>query len=117
MATSTVDTAFHRTALPLHTTLSLPLSPSPRRLVDQLEALCPSVPSLFHCTSLTVQGRVRFEAGVAIRGDVMLTNSESLLAARPPLSLQHALLGAAAAACGAGRQRLGRTVKGSPSEL
>ena len=47
-----------------------------RRLVDQLEALSPAVPSLFHCASLTVKGPVRFEAGVAIRGDVTLINGE-----------------------------------------
>ncbi len=44
------------------------------RLVDQLESLAPSVPSLIQCTSLTVKGPVRFEGGVAIRGDVTLTN-------------------------------------------
>jgi hypothetical protein len=46
------------------------------RLVDQLEALTPAVPSLFNCKSLTVKGRVKFESGVAIVGDVTLTNSE-----------------------------------------
>jgi UTP--glucose-1-phosphate uridylyltransferase/phosphoglucomutase len=44
------------------------------KLVDQLESLAPSVPSLIECTSLTVKGPVRFEGGVAIRGDVALTN-------------------------------------------
>lgn len=47
-----------------------------RRLVDQLETLAPSVPSLIHCTSLTVKGPVRFDGGVAIRGDVTLTNGK-----------------------------------------
>lgn len=41
-----------------------------------MEALAPAVPSLYHCTSLTVKGAVRFEAGVAIRGAVTLTNGE-----------------------------------------
>lgn len=50
------------------------LPPSECRLVDQLESLAPSVPSLIDCTSLTVKGPVRFEGGVAIRGDVTLTN-------------------------------------------
>lgn len=45
------------------------------RLVDQLESLAPSVPSLIQCRSLTVKGPVRFEGGVAVRGDVALTNS------------------------------------------
>ncbi|KAI3426193.1 hypothetical protein D9Q98_008570 [Chlorella vulgaris] len=45
------------------------------KLVDQLEALTPAVPSLFNCKSLTVKGRVKFESGVAIVGDVTLTNS------------------------------------------
>lgn len=44
--------------------------------MDQLESLAPSVPSLIDCTSLTVKGPVRFEGGVAIRGDVTLTNGE-----------------------------------------
>ena len=52
--------------------------PNVRRLVDQLESLAPSVPSLFECRSLAVKGPVRFEGGVAIRGDVALTNSERL---------------------------------------
>lgn len=47
------------------------------KLVDQMEALAPAVPSLYHCTSLTVKGAVRFEAGVAIRGAVTLTNGTS----------------------------------------
>lgn len=45
------------------------------KLVDQLEALSPEIPSLFHCKSLTVKGPVRFEAGVAVRGAVTLTNN------------------------------------------
>jgi hypothetical protein len=42
--------------------------------VDQLEALTPEVPSLFHCKSLTVKGPVKFEGGVAVRGAVTVTN-------------------------------------------
>lgn len=52
-----------------HVFISLPC-----RLVDQLESLAPSVPSLIQCTSLTVKGPVRFDGGVAIRGDVTLVN-------------------------------------------
>ena len=52
----------------------MPLLSKSCRLVDQLESLAPSVPSLIACTSLTVKGPVRFEGGVAIRGDVTLTN-------------------------------------------
>ena len=44
------------------------------RLVDQLEALTPAVPSLAKCTSLTVKGPVRFEEGVVVEGDVTLAN-------------------------------------------
>jgi hypothetical protein len=44
------------------------------RLVDQMQALSPAVPSLIACKSLTVNGPVRFEEGVAIQGDVKLTN-------------------------------------------
>ncbi|KAL4420192.1 hypothetical protein ABPG77_011408 [Micractinium sp. CCAP 211/92] len=45
------------------------------KLVDQMEALAPAIPSLFHCKSLTVKGPVRFETGVGIRGAVTLINS------------------------------------------
>ncbi|GAB4817141.1 hypothetical protein N2152v2_004187 [Parachlorella kessleri] len=44
------------------------------KLVDQLESLTLAVPSLIACKSLTVKGPVRFEDGVAIQGDVKLTN-------------------------------------------
>lgn len=44
------------------------------KLVDQLESLTLAVPSLIACKSLTVKGPVRFEEGVAIQGDVKLTN-------------------------------------------
>ena len=54
----------------------LPPTPSPCRLVDQLQALTPVVPSLIAATSLTVKGPVKFESGVVIKGDVTLTNSE-----------------------------------------
>lgn len=62
--------------LPTHLSIPPPVTAAPR-LVDQLEALTPAVPSLFHCRSLTVKGRVRFGGEVGIRGDVTLTNSES----------------------------------------
>ena len=41
-----------------------------------MQALSPSVPSLIHCKSLTVKGPVKFESGVTIKGNVMLTNGE-----------------------------------------
>jgi len=42
------------------------------KLVDKLERLTKQVPSLKHCSSLTVKGPVRFGAGVVIKGDVTL---------------------------------------------
>ncbi|KXZ50465.1 hypothetical protein GPECTOR_16g639 [Gonium pectorale] len=42
------------------------------KLVDQLEALAPSVPSLKDASSVTVKGKVKFEAGVKLVGDVTL---------------------------------------------
>jgi len=42
------------------------------RLVDSLDEL--GVPSLVGCRSLTVQGRIHFEPGVVIEGDVSLVN-------------------------------------------
>ncbi|RMZ53938.1 hypothetical protein APUTEX25_004963, partial [Auxenochlorella protothecoides] len=44
-------------------------------LVDKMDALVKTVPSLWQATSLTVKGPVRFEAGVVIKGDVTLINS------------------------------------------
>lgn len=46
------------------------------KLVDKMEALTLSVPSLVACTSLSVKGAVRFESGVVIQGDVTLINGE-----------------------------------------
>ena len=41
------------------------------KLVDQLDALVPAVPSLIACTSLTVKGPVRFaQPGVVLKGAV-----------------------------------------------
>lgn len=44
------------------------------KLVDQIEAL--GVPSLIHCQSLTVVGKVKFQPGVIIRGRVKFENSK-----------------------------------------
>lgn len=41
-----------------------------------MDALIKSVPSLWQASSLTVRGPVRFEAGVVVKGDVTLINSE-----------------------------------------
>ncbi|HEX7261890.1 MAG TPA: hypothetical protein VF258_08755, partial [Luteolibacter sp.] len=41
--------------------------------VDQIEAL--GVPSLIECKSLKVAGRLEFEAGVILRGDVRFENT------------------------------------------
>jgi hypothetical protein len=39
--------------------------------VDQLEELVAfGLPSLIHCRSLTVSGKIQFEAGVEVIGDV-----------------------------------------------
>jgi UTP--glucose-1-phosphate uridylyltransferase len=43
------------------------------KLVDQIEAL--GVPSLIDCKSLKVAGRLEFEAGVILRGDVRFENT------------------------------------------
>ena len=47
------------------------------KLVDQMESLARSIPSLKQCTSFTVKGPVRFEGEVTIQGDVTLTNSSN----------------------------------------
>lgn len=44
------------------------------KLVDQLDALIPSPPSLVGCTSLRVRGAVRFAPGVVLEGDVLVAN-------------------------------------------
>lgn len=44
------------------------------KLVDQMEALTPAVPSLVHCTLLEVRGPVEFRAGVSVRGRVTVEN-------------------------------------------
>jgi hypothetical protein len=43
------------------------------KLVDQLDEL--GVPSLIACNSLTLEGRVTFEPGVLIAGDVKILSS------------------------------------------
>lgn len=43
------------------------------KLVDHLDAL--GVPSLIGCTSLKVTGRLRFESGVVLRGNVVFENT------------------------------------------
>ena len=85
----------------------LPLAAA-RRLVDQMEALTPAVPSLIHCTSLEVRGPVEFRAGVVVRGKVTVENGET----RPPLALPQPLpvvpcLGCSAAAAAAAAVLLG----------
>lgn len=53
------------------------------KLVDDMEALTPRIPSLVGCRSLTVRGAIRFEGGVFIQGDVTLINDgEEVIAAR-----------------------------------
>jgi UTP--glucose-1-phosphate uridylyltransferase len=53
------------------------------KLVDDMEALTPRIPSLVGCRSLTVRGAIRFEGGVFIQGDVTLINDgEEVVAAR-----------------------------------
>lgn len=42
------------------------------KLVDQLEALAPSVPSLLKATSVTVKGQVKFQPGVVLEGEVVV---------------------------------------------
>ncbi|PNW84329.1 hypothetical protein CHLRE_04g229700v5 [Chlamydomonas reinhardtii] len=42
------------------------------KLVDQMEALAPAVPSLLHASSLTVKGAVKFSPGVVLKGEVTL---------------------------------------------
>lgn len=44
------------------------------KLVDQMDALVAEPPALKDCRALTVTGAVRFEAGVAIKGEVTLRN-------------------------------------------
>ncbi|GIL65766.1 hypothetical protein Vafri_19463 [Volvox africanus] len=54
------------------------------KLVDQLEALAPDVPSLIAAKSVTVKGPVKFTKGVVLTGDVTLEaegSSPALLAA------------------------------------
>ena len=46
------------------------------KLVDQMESMTESVPSLVNCSSLVVQGPVVFGSGVTIIGDVRLSNNE-----------------------------------------
>lgn len=53
------------------------------KLVDDMEALTPRVPSLVGCRSLTVKGAIRFESGVSCQGDVTLINDgEEVVTAR-----------------------------------
>lgn len=53
------------------------LDDSHYKLVDQLEALVPFVPSLVGATDLTVKGPVKFGPGVVIKGSVYLSNPAS----------------------------------------
>jgi UDP-N-acetylglucosamine pyrophosphorylase len=46
------------------------------KLVDQMESMTESVPSLVKCSSLIVQGPVVFGPGITIIGDVRLSNNE-----------------------------------------
>jgi UTP--glucose-1-phosphate uridylyltransferase len=48
------------------------------KLVDQFEPLVAGgVPSLLHCSSLTIEGRLEFEPGVEIVGDVKFVNRDN----------------------------------------
>lgn len=44
------------------------------KLVDKMEALTESPPSLIHAKSLTVKGPVKFVKGVVIKGNVTFEN-------------------------------------------
>ena len=44
------------------------------KLVDALDALIPSPPSLVGCRSLRVRGAVKFAEGVVLEGDVLVAN-------------------------------------------
>lgn len=46
------------------------------KLVDKMESLTRSVPSLIECSSLVVKGPVLFDSGVKVKGNVTLVNSE-----------------------------------------
>lgn len=48
------------------------------KLVDKMESLTRSCPSLIGCTSLIVKGPVIFESGVSVRGDVTLINNKDV---------------------------------------
>jgi len=45
------------------------------RFVDQLDGMTPhGVPSLIHCIRLKVKGKIRFAAGVVLKGEVEIVN-------------------------------------------
>ena len=46
------------------------------KLVDKMDSLTLSAPSLKDAKSLTVKGPVKFEKGVIIKGEVLVVNGE-----------------------------------------
>lgn len=44
------------------------------KLVDGMEALVEAYPSMLDCKTLVVKGPVYFAAGIALKGDVTITN-------------------------------------------
>ena len=60
------------------TQLVINLDPRYYKLIADMEARFPAdVPSLLHCTRLTVQGDIQFEAEITLRGEVTLINEGS----------------------------------------
>jgi len=53
------------------------LDDSHYKLVDQLEELMPTIPSLKYCESLNVQGKVKFDPFVIIKGKQVIKNAGS----------------------------------------
>lgn len=49
------------------------------KLVDKMDSLTISAPSLKDAKSLTVKGPVKFQKGVVIKGDVLIVNGELCL--------------------------------------
>ena len=46
------------------------------KLVDKMDSLTLSAPSLKDAKSLTVKGPVKFEKGIVIKGEVLVVNGE-----------------------------------------
>jgi UTP--glucose-1-phosphate uridylyltransferase len=65
-----------RSGQPGWQTLEISLDPEYYKKIDQLEDRFPAgPPSLRDCSALSVEGDVRFEGGVIIRGNVKITNN------------------------------------------